>query len=323
MSEAVVKLQEELGTSFYDAYIENLENFLDGQQARVIEGVPNQETVAYLNERYQELSQLSLSSEEKRKVEQLLLLQGIRKEPVQANHQLTPDSLGYLFVYMIESLMHSQKDIRIADLMVGTGNLLATVLANLETPEGGLKGYGVDVDETLLSISAVNQEWLDLDVQLFHQDSLQPLLMDPVDVAIGDLPIGYYPHDERVKEFKVSVAEGHTYAHHLLLEQSMKYVRDSGYGVFLMPTNFLETEQAGQIKTWLMSDVYLQAIVKLPDALFSQKSLSKSIVIFQNHGANAEQAKEIFVADLVSMKDNDIVLNFIKEFKSWREANIK
>ena len=103
----------------------------------------------------------------------------------------------------------------------------------------------------------------------------------------------------------------------------MKYVRDSGYGVFLMPTNFLETEQAGQIKTWLMSDVYLQAIVKLPDALFSQKSLSKSIVIFQNHGANAEQAKEIFVADLVSMKDNDIVLNFIKEFKSWREANIK
>ena len=30
---------------------------------------------------------------------------------------------------------------------------------------------------------------------------LQDLLLDPVDLALSDLPIGYYPNDERAKGF--------------------------------------------------------------------------------------------------------------------------
>lgn len=323
MSSSIAVLQQELETSFYDAYIENLENMLDNQKVRVLNGVPSDKVVKTLEEKYQRLSNLALSAEEKRKVAQLVLLQGMKKEPMQANHQLTPDGIGFLFVYMIEQLFHDQKELRIADLTVGTGNLLATIMTNLTLANYTVEGYGVDVDDTLLSIGAVTSGWLALETTLFHQDSLQALLLDPVDVAVADLPIGYYPDDTQAQTFVASVAEGHSYAHHLLIEQTMKYVHEAGFGLFLLPTNFLETEQADAFKKWMKETVYLQAILKLPDTLFSQKGLSKSIVIFQNHGAEAKQASEVFLAELPSLKNGQALLTVIQEFKAWRQAMMK
>ena len=72
------------------------------------------------------------------------------------------------------------------------GNLLLTVLLNLETAGYKVSGYGVDIDETLLAVSSVNNAWSQANIQLFHQDGLQDLLLDPVDLALSDLPIGYY-----------------------------------------------------------------------------------------------------------------------------------
>ena len=69
-------------------------------------------------------------------------------------------------------------------------------------------------------------------------------VIDPVDLALSDLPIGYYPNDERAKGFAAAAEEGHSYAHHLLMEQAMKYVKPAGFGLFLIPTNILETEQS-------------------------------------------------------------------------------
>lgn len=105
------------------------------------------------------------------------------------------------------------------DVSLGTGNLLYTVMSNLKIAERSTVGFGVDVDDTLLSVAAVNKEWLDLEVDLFRQDSVDSLLIDPVDFAISDLPIGYYPNDEKVKDFKVAAKDEHTYAHHILMEK--------------------------------------------------------------------------------------------------------
>ena len=46
----------------------------------------------------------------------------------------------------------------------------------------------------------LNNAWSQANIQLFHQDGLQDLLLDPVDLALSDLPIGYYPNDERAKD---------------------------------------------------------------------------------------------------------------------------
>ncbi len=126
------------------------------------------------------------------------------------------------------------------------GNLLLTVLLNLETAGYKVSGYGVDIDETLLAVSSVNNAWSQANIQLFHQDGLQDLLLDPVDLALSDLPIGYYPNDERAKV--AAAAEEGIVVHHLLMEQAMKYVKPAGFGLFLIPTNILETEQVNSLK---------------------------------------------------------------------------
>lgn len=325
LNESVKLLQKTLDTSFFDAYVENGENLLDGGSVRVIDNVPSQSEVTQLETYYQELLNMDLSVEEKRKITQLTLLSGLKVEPLQANHQLTPDSIGFLFVYMIEQLTkHEKNNMVVGDLSVGMGNLLYTILSNLDLAGyKDIRGVGVDADDLLLQVAAVNKNWLGLEVELFHQDSLEPLLIEPLDVAIADLPIGYYPKDEVAKDFMTSFPTEHSYAHHLIMEQSMRYVKEGGFGLFLLPNNFLETEQADILKKWLVEEVYLQGILQLPKTLFSQKGLGKSIVLVQNKGGESLQSKEVLLAELPSLKENQSVLNFVNQFRQWCESNIK
>lgn len=321
--ESVELLQGALDTSFFDAYIENSENRMDSQKVRVIDGVPNKDAVEKIETLYNAIEQLELTQEDRRKITQLVLLKGSMKDGIQANHQLTPDGIGFLFVYILEQLAGKTKETSLLDISVGMGNLLYTIVSNLDVAGIKATGYGVDVDDTLLNVAAVNQSWLDIDAQLFHQDSIDPLLVDPVDFAIADLPIGFYPVDEKAKTFTVAASQGHTYAHHLLMEKAMDHVKSNGFGIFLVPSNLLETEQAPLLTKWLQEKVYLQSVLKLPDSLFSQKGISKSIFIVQNRGEAAVQAKEVLLAELPSLKDNKAVLTFINSFSTWRQTNIK
>ena len=199
---AIQLLQNALGTSFLEAYVENAENLIDNYQVRVVDGVPSEEIKQQISALYKELSQLSFEPEEWRRLSQLLLLKGSQTEHLQANHQLTPDSIGFLFVFLIEQLFTNKEEpIKILDIAAGMGNLLLTVLLNLSSAGYQAEGMGVDIDDTLLAVAASTSDLTQANVQYFHQDGLQELLIDPVDVAISDLPIGYYPNDQKAKEF--------------------------------------------------------------------------------------------------------------------------
>lgn len=323
--EGVQLLQGALKTSFLDAYIENIENINDEYQVRVLDGVPDQATVAKLQTTYQKIKAIELLPEEKRKLSQLLLLKGMQTEPLQANHQLTPDSIGFLFVFLLEQLYPDKtKSYHLLDLTVGMGNLLLTLLTNLKQSGYQIEATGVDNDETLLAIASSNSQWIGEAVSLFHQDSLQDLLVDPVDMAVGDLPIGYYPIDENAQRFTTGVKNGHSYAHHLLLEQSMHYVKEEGFGLFLLPSNFLETEQSGQFKAWLAEkEAFLQGVIQLPDELFKSKAAQKSILLLQRAGKSVKQVPEVLVAKLETLKDPKAVVAFFDEFKAWQQANLQ
>ncbi|OJG92783.1 adenine-specific methyltransferase [Enterococcus silesiacus] len=323
MEQAIQLLKRSLDTSFLDAYTENGENIIDNYQVRVLDGVPDEPTVQKLKTIYQQLQAIELEPEEIRRLSQLILLKGNKIESLQANHQLTPDSIGFLFVYLIEQLYSPKQSLKILDIATGMGNLLLTIILNLNIAQYTVQGFGVDIDDTLLSVSATNNEWTKAAIQLFHQDGLQDLLVDPVDVAVSDLPIGFYPNDEKVKEFDSAAQEGHSYAHHLLMEQAMKFVKPDGYGLFLIPANILETEQSSFFKNWLQKNVYLQGMIQLPDELFQSVQSRKSILFVQNKGEQSEQAKEVLVAKLGSLKDPAKITQFFQQFEAWKSSNLK
>ena len=320
--EAIELLQNALTTSFFEAYLEQVGNILDGYNVQVISDVPDAETVEKLQAIYRELKAEKLEPEDIRKLAQLLLLKGTQNEPVQANHQLTPDSIGFLFVYLIAQFYTDKKEpLTILDVGVGTGNLLFTLLTNLKLSGYEARGIGIDNDELLIEIAAANNQWMNTQATLSHQDALQQELPDVVDVAVSDLPVGYYPVDSIAYPFAMASKQGHSYAHHLLVEQAMKQVRQNGYGFFLLPSNFLDSEQSEYFKNWLGKTAYLQGIIQLPDELFKNETSRKSIVILQNKGTLAKQADKILVAQLASLKDPQIINHFFKEVTDWKQKN--
>lgn len=323
MEKAIITLQQSLGTSFFDAYIENTENLVDNAKVRVIDQQPNAATVEKVEALYQEILALGLEKEEWRKLTQLILLKGSMSENLQPNHQLTPDSIGFLFVFLIEQLtLKKEQPISILDVTVGMGNLLLTTIINLQAANYSVKGIGVDNDETLLAIAAADSLLVGEEVKLFHQDSLQDLLVDPVDYVVSDLPVGYYPNDQQAEKFMTHSEKEHSYAHHLLIEQAMNYVKSDGFGLFLVPSNFLETEQGPLLQKWLKDEVFLQGIIQLPDELFKSEHSRKSILLLQKKGETAEQAEKVLLVHLPSLKNPTNVTEFFKKFEDWKSSNL-
>lgn len=321
MNETVSILQQAIEIPFIDAYTESVENMLNNCRTRIIDGEPEKEIADQLETRYRELMAMDLAPGEWRTITQLVLLQGTKTEQLQPNHQLTPDSIGLIFVYLIQSL-YKKKDLQVLDIACGMGNLLLTIVLDLQKAKYKVRGYGVDIDETLLGAAAADTGLCRAEVQYFHQDGLRDLLIDPVDLVFADLPIGYYPNDERAEKFKSAAFSGHSYAHHLLMEQGMKYVKEAGFGLFLVPSNLLETGQGLYLKNWLRTEVYLQGMIQLPEEFFQSKKSRKSIILLQQKGQGARQAKEVLLANLGSLKDPNSMTAFLTKFEDWQSLNL-
>lgn len=317
MYQSIELLQNEFKFSFYEGYIYQLELMLEARSIDEISAKNREEIEQYLDI----IANQQLEAEEKRKVSQLVLLKGATIEPLQPNHQLTPDSIGYLLVYLLEQLTTKQ-NLRLLDPAVGAGNLLATALLNLQLAGRSTLGVGIDIDDTLLKIASLNANWFEMPLELFHQDGSQPLFVDPVDLVICDLPIGYYPLDQQVTDFLSATAEGHSYAHHLLMEASMRYLTDDGFGVFLVPNNLLSSEQAPELKRWLNEKVYVQAVLQLPGSMFKSEHSQKNVLILQNRNSKTAPADETLLAELPSLKDIDGLKRFFTQFAAWKDANL-
>jgi site-specific DNA-methyltransferase (adenine-specific) len=102
----------------------------------------------------------------------------------------------------------------------------------------------------------------------------------------------------------------------------MNYVKPEGFGLFLVPSNFLETEQGPLLQKWLKDEVLLQGIIQLPDELFKSEHSRKSILLLQKKGETAEQAEKVLLVHLPSLKDPKQVTEFFKKFEDWKSSNL-
>src|SRR5690625_1651562 len=167
----------------------------------------------------QELENDPLDKADIRKAVQLAILKGM-KGSTQQQHLMTPDTVALIVGYLAEKLTAKEEKLRVFDPAGGTGNLITTVLDQLQQPT---EAFASEVDPTLIQLAVLNANLQERQIEFFHQDSLQPFLLDPVDLVIADLPVGYYPDDIRANNFDLKADQGHSYAHHLFIEQGMNY----------------------------------------------------------------------------------------------------
>lgn len=316
-------IQAALNCSYMDAYLENAENLVDGGKVRVEDGEPNPDTVKKLEKIYQQLDLEHQSRENIRRLLQLSLLKVIRKDAIQANHQMTPDTIGMLIAYLIEQFVKLDHAYKIFDPVVGTGNLLTTVINHLQSVNHQpVQAYGIDNDDSMLAAASVSADLQKLPIELIHQDAVSSLDIPQCDLAVADLPIGYYPLDDNADNYQTKSSEGHSYVHHLLIEQTMNYLVPAGYAFFIVPSDLFQTKESATFVDWIHSVAYLQGFINLPDDMFSQKSSRKSILVLQNHGKNAKQAKQVLLGTFPSLKDQKAFRAFIAEINQWTKDSL-
>ncbi|WML25306.1 class I SAM-dependent methyltransferase [Neobacillus sp. OS1-33] len=312
-NETALLLQEELNCTYLEALAETGENLFQGS---ILQDEVSELTEKRLSKQYEQIHLKNFSNEEIRKAYQLVILKGM-KESAQPNHQMTPDSVGMLVGYLVDRFM-KQSSFRLLDPAVGTGNLLTTVVNHLPKKVASI---GVEIDDLLIKLAYVNANLQEHPIQLFNQDSLEPLFIDPVDAVIGDLPIGYYPNDVRAADYQVKADEGHTFSHHLFIEQSVKHTAPGGYLFFIIPNGLFESDQSSKLSEFFKEHVIVQGLLQLPTSMFNNKNTAKSIMILQKKGEGVQPPKQALLVDLPSLSNATEMDKILSKMEKWFQEN--
>ena len=291
----VQQLETHLATHFYDALIEQNVSYL---------GKAVSDDLQHRNE---QLRALNLTKLEWQKVYQFALVKGAKEMHLQANHQLTPDAIGYIIKFMIETLT-TETSLSILELGSGTGNLAETLLTGM--PDKDLTYTGFEVDDLMIDLSASIADVMQTSAQFLQIDAVRPQVIEPVDLLLSDLPVGYYPDDEIAKRSVVGSQLEHTYAHHLLMAQGFKYLKAEGYAIFVAPSDLLSSPQANLLKKWLKDYARVAAVITLPEDIVTENN-SKAIFVLQK----SAQGKAPFVFPLTSLTNPEIVQSFMTQFR--------
>jgi site-specific DNA-methyltransferase (adenine-specific) len=303
-----------LNCSYLEALAETGENLF---QQGVIQDELSELSAKRLKRAYESIKLSKFTKEEIRKSFQLAILKGM-KESVQPNHQMTPDTIGMLIGYLLKKFVKNNT-YRLLDPAVGTGNLLTAAIN--QDLDKTVEGIGIEIDDLLIKLAYINANLQEHPIQFFNQDSLEPLFIEPVDAVISDLPVGYYPNDVRAADYQLKADEGHSYAHHLFVEQSIQHVKSGGYLFFVIPNGLFESEQSKKLHEYLKETVHIQGIVQLPETMFKNKQTQKSILILQKKHENVQSPKQVLLVNMPSLSNASEVEKILLNIDHWISEN--
>lgn len=301
--ENVQTIQNILGTNFYDALIE--------QNVAYLAGSHENEGIAAAIVR---LKKLQLTAEEWRRTYQFLFIKANQTEPMQYNHQFTPDSIGFIFTFLLEQLV-LEKQVTILEIGSGTGNLAQTILNHSQKE---IDYLGIEVDDLLIDLSASIADVMESSPHFVQGDAVRPQILKESQLIMSDLPVGYYPDDRIARRYQVASSREHTYAHHLLMEQSLKYLQPGGYAILLAPNDLLTSPQSPLLKAWLKDNASVVAVLTLPSSLFGAQSMAKTIFVLQKQ---TDVPIETFVYPLTDLQGPKALQEFTENFKKWKQDN--
>ncbi|HJE02043.1 class I SAM-dependent methyltransferase [Staphylococcus auricularis] len=257
--------------------------------------------------------------QDRRKAFQFAYLSILQQEEVQANHQITPDSIGLILGFLVKQFVGDPESLQVADIASGAGHLSATIHEIIT--DTTLMHHLVEVDPVLSRVSVHLANFLEIPFDVYPQDAIQPLPFEDADVVIGDLPIGYYPLDERSHEMNLGFDEGHSYAHYLLIEQALDALKQSGYAFLIVPSDIFEGEHVKQLQNYIATEAEMQAFLNLPTTLFKNEKARKSILILQRKEPKVTKPVEVLLANIPDFKNPQQFQAFLQDLNQWIDTN--
>ena len=311
-----------LDETYIEALFETLQNLVT-QQVQQIDGEPSDDVVETLTKRYQSLDWSKVDAETFRKAFQMSFLQVDRYDQLPANYQMTPEAIALLMGYFAVKVSQTstQSDtLSVFDPAFGTGNLWNIVQNELLKNGRRVEGFGYDNDELLLDIADQSLQLMGLAPQLFHGDSLQNLYISPMDLIVSDLPVGYYPIQQNLNDFKTAFTDNEKslpYTHYLMIEQSLRYLKPGKWGLFLVPADLTNDQHFVDLIKGINHYGYFQAFLELPENLFRHQSGRKAILMVQKAENQAKQAEPVLAGEIPDLKAIEQMSQFIDSFDRW------
>ncbi|SDX58884.1 MULTISPECIES: class I SAM-dependent methyltransferase [Salimicrobium] len=310
IDEMATAISEGLNITYLEGVTEALDILYQGQ---VFEDYPEKLQVDIRN-KWLGFNKNNYENEEIRKAIQLATLKGM-KGVTQQQHLLTPDAVATFIGFLTGKLTEfHQGSVRLFDPVCGSGNLLTAILNGTDKD---IVPYGSEVDDSLIQLAVVQANLQKHNIEFFHQDSLQPFLLEPVDIVTADLPVGYYPDDAQAEKYELKAGEGHSYAHHLLIEQSLTYLKEGGYGIFVVPNFLFESDQAQQLQRYLRDHAHIIGMLQLPEDLFKKEKFARSVFIVQKKQEGTKPPKQALLVKLPSFSSPEKTSNVISQVNDW------
>ena len=207
---------------------------------------------------YLDLEQYEFRSEEVRLATELILIKGFKARNLLLDF-VTPDTINYLFSYIINSIIRYNKDfsnlenIRIMDTVLGTGNLVQTIINN---SEANISACGIEHDELLVHIAKSFNDLLDNELVINYQNALDDNYNN-CDIVIGDFGESKELYDIILKRLDNL---------------------DDGYFIYLINNDFFE-KASEDFKKKLISVSTLIGLIVLPKNFVANGHVGKSILI--------------------------------------------
>lgn len=310
LDESSTYIAEQFQKSYLEALIDTAESMF--QQEFVLPGTAEQKTK--LENLYRSYPYQRLTREERRRSFQLAMLKGMKDQAVPGTG-VTPDAVCMFIAYLAKQLSRPQS---IYDPAVGSGNLLTCVMNQYEN---AVQGWGTEVDALTIRLAYANANLQHQSVELYHQDCLKNEHVPVTDLIVCDLPVGMYPDEQTAKMFEMYADDHPAYTHHLIIEKSLQMCREGGYQIFLIPNTLFTEPGADKLRELIRRSALIQAVLQLPQSLFREGSIQKSIFILQKKGRGVQAPKQTLMAQLPSFKDGYQMSRILGQIRDWLKEN--
>jgi len=286
-----------LYNSYQKSYLEGMNEAFNFLLDDEFEGEYSLEDQALFREIKSRISEISFDREEIRKSVQLGILKGYKHAQI-PNSMITPDTIGLFMGYLVEKLYQNQTLNSIFDPLIGSGNLVYTIMNHLHK---SCKVYGVDNDLLKCKLARNTGDLLDIDNEIFYQDTLT-YYDQGFDLIVTDMPlktddVNYFPY--------------------MVLNHHAESLIEGGFMLALIDNDFFEQKDNEVFKQEINSKCHIFGLIKLSETLFKQNP--KSILILQKKGNKIEMPKKFLLVDLPSFNDIEDFNNTINTINQWFE----
>ncbi|WP_407268884.1 class I SAM-dependent methyltransferase [Radiobacillus sp. PE A8.2] len=309
IDETTENVEQHMDIPYVDSLTLALEYLFSGEETEEMNDLTKHE----LQKSVKNIDIEQFKKEEIRKAIQLAALKGM-KGATQQQHLMTPDTVAMFIGYLANKFTRAKEKLHLFDPACGTGNLITAVGNQLDNIE---KAFGSEVDPSLIKLSYISANLQQQEIEFFHQDSLRPFLLEPVDLIVSDLPVGYYPDDLQANKYELKADQGHSYAHHLFIEQSVNYMKDGGYLLFVVPNFLFDSDQSDKLHVYLQKHTHIVGLLQLPASLFKSENNAKSILVLQKKGEGTKAPKQALMAQLPSFKNPAAMDQILGQMHAW------